>query len=141
MSAPVAPLCLLDTNICVYVMNERPLPVAARFRQFRLGELAVSSITVAELAFGAAKSTRAGTRERLEKFLTDMVTIPFDEAAAWHYGDLRAYLSGKGQTIGPLDLQIAAHALSLGVPLITNNVSEFERVPELTVENWFGEEG
>lgn len=139
MSLRVLPKYLLDTNICVYVLNERPLPVAARFREFRLGELAVSSITVAELAYGASKSNRVGTKERLEKFLTDLITLPFDDAAAWEYGELRAFLQREGQPIGPLDLQIAAHALSLGLPIVTNNVGEFARVPRLTVENWFAE--
>lgn len=139
MSLRVLPKYLLDTNICVYVLNERPLPVAARFREFRLGELAVSSVTVAELAYGASKSNRVGTKERLEKFLTDLITLPFDDAAAWEYGELRAFLQREGQPIGPLDLQIAAHALSLGLPIVTNNVGEFARVPRLTVENWFAE--
>lgn len=129
---------LLDTTICIYIMNERPAAVAARFREFQVGEIGVSSITVTELAYGAAKSKRAGTRERLELFLTDLLTLPFDDAAAWRYGELRAYLQRGGQPIGPLDLQIAAHALSLGLPLVTNNVGEFARVPGLTVENWFG---
>ncbi|WP_279326998.1 type II toxin-antitoxin system VapC family toxin [Deinococcus koreensis] len=125
---------MLDTNICVYVLNHRPAAVREKFVQYQLGELAVSSVTVAELAYGAAQSTRSGTRERLETFLLE---LPFDEAAAWRYGTLRAHPHRLGQPVGPLDLQIAAHALSVGVTLVTNNEGKFRRVEGLTVENWF----
>lgn len=127
----------MDTNICVYVLNNRPLAVRERFSQYQIGELAVSSVTVAELAYGAAKSTHTGTRERLEVFLRELLVLPFDEAAAWQYGALRAHLQGLGRPVGPHDLQIAAHALTTGVTLVTNNEAEFRRVPGLNVDNWF----
>lgn len=127
----------LDTNICIYIINKRPSHVAEIFGRHTIGDIGVSSITVAELAYGAAKSRRETNRRALELFLLELVTVPFDAAAAWHYGDLRASLQAAGTPIGPNDLLIAAHALSAGLPLVTNNVSEFERVPGLKVENWF----
>jgi len=127
----------LDTNICVYILNERPAHVAERFNKYATGDIGVSSVVVAELAFGAAKSRKPETRDRLEHFLLQLICVPFDEEAAWHYGALRAILQTAGTLIGPNDLLIAAHALSTGLPLVTNNVSEFERVPGLNVENWF----
>lgn len=132
-----APTYFLDTNICVYILNQRPAHVARKFASYSRGDLAVSSVTVAELAFGAAKSVRPQSQERLELFLLDLISIPYDDAAAWHYGPLRAGLQAAGTPIGPLDMLIAAHALSAGVTLVTHNVSEFERVPGLRVENWF----
>lgn len=127
----------LDTNTCIYIINNKPPHVAEVFGHHSIGDLGVSSITVSELAFGVAKSRRAGSREALETFLLDLISVPYDDAAAWQYGDLRATLQAAGTLIGPNDLLIAAHALSAGLPLVTNNVSEFERVPGLKVENWF----
>lgn len=134
-----SPLYFLDTNTCIYIINKRPPHVAEVFRRHRIGDLAVSSVTVAELAFGVAKSNRPGTREALEEFLLDLVTVPYDDAAAWAYGEIRARLQVTGKPIGPLDLLIAAHALSADVTLVTNNKGEFRRVPGLRVENWFPE--
>ncbi len=134
-----SPTHFLDTNTCIYIINRKPPHVAQVFRRYQIGDIAVSSVTVAELAYGAAKSVRKGTRETLQEFLLDLMILPFDEAAAWVYGDLRARLQATGQTIGPLDLQIAAHALSAGVTLVTNNTGEFARVPGLELEDWFPE--
>ncbi|MEF2276734.1 type II toxin-antitoxin system VapC family toxin [Deinococcus sp. YIM 134068] len=134
-----SPRYFLDTNTCIYIINKNPPHVAEVFRRYRIGDLAVSSVTVAELAFGVAKSTRSGTREALEEFLLDLVTVPYDDAAAWVCGEIRAGLQATGKPIGPLDLLIAAHALSADVTLVTNNEGEFRRVPGLRVENWFPE--
>lgn len=134
------PLLLLDTNTCIYIINKRPPHVAQIFRRYQIGEVALSSITVAELAFGAAKSHKKDTKEVLEEFLLELVILPFNETAAWVYGEVRAHLQRQGQPIGPLDMQIAAHALSLGLPLVTNNEAEFRRIPDLVVENWFPEQ-
>ncbi|WP_343216543.1 type II toxin-antitoxin system tRNA(fMet)-specific endonuclease VapC [Deinococcus aestuarii] len=134
-----APLYFLDTNTCIYIINRNPPHVAQIFRRYQIGNIAVSSVTVAELAFGVAKSTRRGTREALEEFLLDLVTVPYDDAAAWMYGEIRAGLQATGKPIGPLDLLIAVHALSADVTLVTNNEGEFRRVPGLRVENWFPE--
>ncbi|MDV6375683.1 type II toxin-antitoxin system tRNA(fMet)-specific endonuclease VapC [Deinococcus arenicola] len=134
-----SPTHFLDTNTCIYIINKKPPQVAEVFGRHQIGDVALSSVTVAELAFGAAKSVRKGTRETLEEFLLDLMILPFDEAAAWVYGDLRARLQATGQTIGPLDMQIAAHALSAGVTLVTHNTGEFARVSGLKLENWFPE--
>ena len=127
---------MLDTNICIYVINARPPKVLARFRQERLGSIGVSSVTAAELAFGVAKSGSTRNREALEMFLAPLEVMPFDASAIWHYGELRAGLERRGQPIGALDTMIAAHALASNTILVTNNTREFARVPGLRVKNW-----
>jgi len=127
---------LLDTNICIHVINARPPAVLQRFRQHRMGEIGVCSVVAAELAYGVAKSGSTRNRQALEMFLAPLVILPFDEAAVWVYGDLRADLERKGTPIGSLDTMIAAHALSRKSTLVTNNTREFARVPGLALENW-----
>ncbi len=127
---------LLDTDICVYVINERPRRVLDRFVKQEVGEIGVSSVTAAELAFGVAKSGSQRNRQALEAFLLPLKIADFDLAAAFSYGEVRTFLEGKGQVIGPLDMLIAAHAKSLGATLVTNNLREFKHVPGLAVENW-----
>jgi len=127
---------LLDTNICIHVINAKPPAVLDRFRQHRMGEIGLCSVVAAELAYGVAKSGSARNRQALEMFLAPLVILPFDEAALWAYGDLRAELERKGTPIGALDTMIAAHALSQQSTLITNNTREFARVPGLALENW-----
>lgn len=127
---------MLDTNICIYVINSRSEKVLARFRQERLGDIVISSVTAAELAFGVAKSGSTRNRQALEMFLSALEILPFDESAIWHYGDLRTDLERRGQPIGTLDTMIAAHALTTNTILVTNNTREFERVPGLRLENW-----
>ncbi|MGB5986415.1 MAG: type II toxin-antitoxin system VapC family toxin [Desulfobacterales bacterium] len=128
---------LIDTNICIYIMNKRPKGVIQKFKQFDPGEIGVSTITVSELQYGAAKSTYQKENQlRLTEFLTPLEIAAYDEIAAQTYGAIRAQLEREGRTIGPLDLLIAAHALSLDIPLITNNPREFKRIKTLTVENW-----
>lgn len=127
---------LLDTNICIYIINERPKQVQERFRRLALNEVGVSSVTAAELAFGVAKTRSMRNRRALEAFLLPLAVPPFDLTAAFAYGDLRAELERRGEPVGPLDLQIAAHALSLDAILVTNNEREFRKVPGLKIENW-----
>jgi tRNA(fMet)-specific endonuclease VapC len=127
---------LLDTNICIYVINMRPPQVLARFREYRLGEIGICSVVAAELAYGVAKIRSARNRSALEMFLAPLEVLPFDQAAVWAYGDLRASLEREGQPIGALDTMIAAHALSVDAPLVTHNTREFARVPGLRLENW-----
>lgn len=127
---------LLDTNICIYIINERPKRVLDRFQRHAVSDIGISSVTAAELAFGVAKTRSLKNRAALETFLLPLNVAPFDLAAAFIYGDLRAELERRGQSIGPLDLQIAAHARSLETILITNNEREFKRVPGLKVQNW-----
>ena len=127
---------LLDTNICIYVINHKPQQVFERFRQYQLGQLAVSSITASELAFGVEKSGSERNKQALKKFLSPLEILPYDEQAVWHYAQLRHDLQSKGQTIGSLDMLIAAHALALDVVLVTKNTKEFERIERLKLENW-----
>lgn len=129
---------LLDTNTCIYVINERPPEVVKRFRRYRLGDLGVSAVTVAELAYGVEKSRSNRNRAALDHFLLPLVIARFDREAALVYGTIRAPLESKGRAIGPLDMLIAAHALSLGATLVTNKEREFNRVAGLAVENWVG---
>nr|WP_298893252.1 type II toxin-antitoxin system VapC family toxin [uncultured Acinetobacter sp.] len=127
---------LLDTNICIYVINHKPAHVFERFKQFRLGELAISSITASELAFGVEKSGSMRNKQALNKFLAPLEILPYDEQAIWYYAQLRHQLQSSGQLIGSLDMLIAAHALSLDCSLVTNNTKEFERIDGLRLENW-----
>ncbi len=127
---------LLDTNICIYIINERPPAVLQRFLRHRLGELGVSAITASELAFGVAKSASKKNLAALEKFLAPLEVRAFGPDASWRYGLLRAALEARGQPIGALDTLIAAHALALDATLVTNDVTEFSRVPGLRLENW-----
>jgi len=127
---------LLDTNICVYVMNHRPRSVLAYFEQHK-EHLAISSITLAELRFGAANSQHVAHNQRaIDEFCLRLDVLDFDAHAALQYGDIRATLKKQGQLIGDNDLLIAAHARSLNATLVTNNVREFERVAQLHVVNW-----
>jgi tRNA(fMet)-specific endonuclease VapC len=127
---------MLDTNICIYAIKHRPPEVLAALRQHEAAGLGVSSITVAELEFGAAKSGSARNVAALQQFLEPLEIADFDRAAAREYGRLRAQLEAAGTPIGPLDTQIAAHALALGVTLVSNNLREFARVPGLALANW-----
>lgn len=134
-------MILLDTNICIYIINTRPPEVLARFHRYRLGEIGLSSVVAAELAYGAAKSRSERNRKALEMFLAPLEILPFDEPAVWAYGELRAALEARGQPIGSLDTMIAAHALSLDAVLATNNTREFSRVEGLRLENWVDQAG
>lgn len=129
---------MLDTNICVYIINNNPAQVKHRFLEHQVGDIGLSSIVVAELAYGVEKSKfRTKNIAALEKFLIDLEILVFDVDAAHRHGALRADLERAGTVIGPLDLQIAAHTLALNATLITNNTVEFSRVKALKLENWF----
>ena len=103
-------MILLDTNICIYIINAKPPAALARFQQYRMGDIGVCSVVAAELAHGVAKSGSARNRQALEMFLAPLTILPFDDAAVWAYGDLRATLERSGTPIGALDTLIAAHA-------------------------------
>jgi tRNA(fMet)-specific endonuclease VapC len=130
---------MLDTNICIYAIKQRPREVLAALRAQEVAGLGLSSVTVAELAFGVAKSGSARNQRALEQFLEPLEIADFDRSAALVYGRLRAALEAAGTPIGPLDTQIAAHALALGVILVSNNQREFARVPGLRLEDWVGQ--
>ena len=128
---------LLDTNICIYIAKGQPTAVRDRFAKHTLQELAMSTITVGELRFGAEKSQARGRALATIAQLVQMIqpcALPL--AAAEHYGHIRATLQQQGQPIGNNDLWLAAHALAEGWTLVTNNTREFIRVPGLRVENW-----
>jgi tRNA(fMet)-specific endonuclease VapC len=129
---------MLDTNICIYAIQRRPQEVVAALREHEAAGIGVSIITVCELEFGAAKSGSARNVAALQQFLAPLEIADFDRAASRTYGSLRAHLEAAGTPIGPLDTQIAAHALALGVTLVSHNLREFERVPGLLLANWAG---
>jgi len=128
---------MLDTNICIYLIKQHPPSALERFLSHPVGDIGISSITVAELDYGVSKSRHATkNRVALAQFLSPLEIVSFDRDAAAAYGRLRATLEQKGLPIGSMDLLIAAHALSRAVRVITNNAREFRRVPGLRVENW-----
>lgn len=127
---------ILDTNIVIYVIKRRPIELLEIFNE-RVGRMCISSITLAELLHGVEKSEKQEHNLRqVEDFISRLDVLEYGEAAAAHYGSIRADLERKGQTIGVNDLHIAGHARSAGLILVTNNLREFERVDGLRVENW-----
>jgi len=128
---------LLDTNICIALIRQRPAALIGRLTAFEPGEVGLSSITLAELLYGAAKSTQPEQNQAaLEQFLLPLELVDFDGSAALAYGQIRAGLERDGKIIGSMDMLIAAHALSLNTILVTNNTKEFGRVPGLLLEDW-----
>ena len=127
---------LLDTNIVIYVIKQRPIQVLEVFNRHQ-GRMAISAITLAELIHGAEKSSDVPRNIAVvEDFVSRLTVLPYDDRAAWQYGSIRAALEKSGQAIGLNDLHIAAHARSNGLILVTNNGREFKRVPGLLLENW-----
>jgi tRNA(fMet)-specific endonuclease VapC len=130
---------MLDTDICIYAINERPASVLQALRDHETAGLGISSVTAAELSYGVARTGSQRNLRALRQFLAPLDVAPFDRTAAEVCGSLRAWLAAQGTPIGPYDTQIAAHAHALGVTLVTNNTREFSRVPGLQVENWADE--
>ena len=130
-------MILLDTNTCIYIINNRPPNVLERFRKYKAGEVGISSIAASELAYGVAKSGSVKNRKALDMFLAPLQILPFDSQCLWFYADLRSSLEKQGLAIGPMDTLIAAQALSIDATLVTNNIKEFMRVPKLKLDNWF----
>jgi len=127
---------LLDTNIVIYVIKRRPLEALNTFKE-HAGQLAISSITLAELLHGVEKSSRPEhNRRQVEDFVSRLDVLDYTAKAASHYGDIRALLEQQGNLIGVNDLHIAAHARSEGLILVSNNLKVFERVEALRFENW-----
>lgn len=128
---------MLDTNICIYAIKNKPKQVLERLKDNMNDSLCISSITLAELEHGIWKSAYPGKNSAaLLQFLTILEVLPFDDLAAVEYGKICAYLQKKGTPIGTMDMLIAAHAKAEDLILVTNNTKEFERVPELRLENW-----
>jgi tRNA(fMet)-specific endonuclease VapC len=128
---------MLDTDICIALIKRRPPNVLARFHSLTVGDLGISSITLAELKYGVARSQAVEKNaQALDQFLLPLEIADFDELAASCYGPVRAELEMAGTPIGPLDTQIGAHALSLDITLVTANIKEFCRIKQLRIENW-----
>lgn len=128
---------LLDTNICIYLIKHQPAQVFEKFLETTAGEIGVSTVTIAEMSYGAEKSAnKERNRSALELFLAPLEVVEFDLSAAKIFGVIRSDLEKKGTPIGAYDLMIAAQASSLGITLVTNNEREFRRIPNLMVENW-----
>lgn len=128
---------MLDTNICIYIIKKKPARVLSALQKTDIGEVCISSITLAELEYGVAKSSHIEKNQMaLAKFLAPIDILDFNDQAARVFGTVRATLEKKGKVIGPFDLQIAAHALAENLTLITNNEKEFSRVPNLKIKNW-----
>lgn len=131
---------MLDTNIVIYVLNRKPLDILDTFN-LHAGQMSISSITLSELFHGAEKSAKTEQNlHRIEDFCSRLEVLAYDDIASSHYGNIRATLEQKGETIGVNDLHIAGHARSLGFTLVTNNIKEFERVDGLRLENWINNE-
>ena len=129
-------MILLDTNTCIYIINNRPPEVLEYFRSYKAGEVGISSIAASELAYVVAKSGSMKNRKALDMFLAPLQILPFDSECLWFYAEIRASLEKNGLSIGPMDTLIAAQALSIDGTLVTNNLKEFSRVPKLKLENW-----
>lgn len=128
---------MLDTNICIYIIKHKPKSVIDRFKKLNNASIYISSITYSELLYGAEKSANvAKNLLALTMFLSNIEILPYDESASIDYGFIRAKLEKNGMTIGPLDMLIAAHAKSLNITLVSNNLKEFKRVDGLKLENW-----
>ena len=127
---------LLDTNICIYAINQRSDTVVARLKSEGRINLATSTLVAAELAFGAERSNRSDTKQQLLIFLSGLQILPWGESAIWHYAKQRKLLKVAGTPIGEMDLLIASHALGEDLTLVTNNTREFERIEGLKLENW-----
>lgn len=127
---------MLDTNIVIYTIKNRPEKIRDAFKQ-HTGEMSISPVSLGELTYGAEKSARVEANLLVIEGLAARLNVPaYDYHAAMHFGQLRAELARTGKVIGPYDMMIAGHARSLGLILVTNNQKEFERVPGLRVENW-----
>ena len=128
---------LLDTNICIYMIKNKPPEVRKQFERFVPGDIAISSITAAELQYGVEKSAaREKNALALEAFLLPLEIAPFDTDSALAYGKIRAGLERQGTPIGGMDMLIAAQAIARGFTLVTHNLKEFNRVPGLKYETW-----
>ena len=127
----------MDTNICAYFMSRRYPSVTAKFREHNPGDLVISSIVAAELAYGVENSARVeSNRHTLELFLSKLTVLAWDDSAIWQFGVHKAKLKKAGAKLGELDLLIGCHALAMDAVLVTNNTREFERIEGLKLENW-----
>lgn len=130
---------LLDTNLCIRVIRDRPAGLLPRFNA-EVDALCISTVVLYELLYGAERSARPSeTRRQVERFTARLTVLLFDDAAAAHTADVRADLERRSMTIGPYDLMIAGHARSRGLVVVTGNLAEFSRVDGLRSEDWLEE--
>ena len=128
---------MLDTNICIYLIKQKPEKVLRQFKSRVVGDIGISSITLAELRFGVEKSQQVEkNRQALDEFILPLEIADFDEKAAESYGKVRTLLEKEGKPIGSMDMLIGAHASSLSVTLVTNNISEFKQIKHLKIADW-----
>ena len=127
---------MLDTNIVIYAIKNRPQQIRECFKKHQ-GQMCISTVTLGELIFGAERSQQVERNlADIEAMVARMETLPLDNEAAYHFGQIRSELYRTGWPTGPYDMMIAGHARSSGLILVTNNIKEFERVPGLRLENW-----
>jgi tRNA(fMet)-specific endonuclease VapC len=128
---------LLDTNICIYIINKRPASVLEIIRSKNQDEISISSITVAELNYGAERSRNPHqNRIAIFEFLIPFSLLDFDQRAASYYGEIRKKLERRGTPIEPMDLLLASQARAYDLIFVTNNIKDFNRVDNLHLENW-----
>lgn len=128
---------MLDTNICIAIIKQKPKDIMQKFSVYEVGDICISSVTLAELRYGVAKSQyQEKNQAALDEFILPLEIVGFDAEAALYYGNLRATLEKQGTPIGALDMMIGAHALSLNLSLVTNNTKEFNRVVGLKLLDW-----
>ena len=128
---------LLDSNICIYIINNNPKHVVTHIKKLQPHQIKLSAISIGELEYGIAKSKyREKNRNALMHFASAFDILPFNDDDAEVFGIIRAELERKGEIIGPYDMQIAAQAISRDLILVSNNVHEFKRIQNLKIENW-----
>jgi tRNA(fMet)-specific endonuclease VapC len=128
---------MLDTNICIYLIKQKPAKVLKRLKSHSVGDIGISTISLAELRYGVSKSQHVERNQQaLNEFILPLEVADFNEKAAEEYGIIRTELEKKGKPIGSMDMLIGAHALSLGATLVTNNVREFKEVKNLRIVDW-----
>ena len=131
---------LLDTNICIYILNNRYKNILERIEREGIEEIAISSMTLSELAYGIEKSSKPEeNRVALMEFLLPFKILNYNQRDAYTYGNIRAVLEKKGTVIGNMDMLIGAQAVSRSLIMVTNNIKEFTRIDSLIVENWIEE--
>lgn len=128
---------MLDTNICIALIKRKPKDILDKFSPYQVGDICISSVTLAELRYGVAKSQfKEKNQAALDEFILPLEVVSFDENAAMVYGNLRATLEKQGTPIGSLDTMIGAHALSINLTIVTNNTKEFNRIQGLKIVDW-----
>ncbi len=128
---------MLDTEICSYIMRERPIQVLKCFDTFKMEQFSISIITYSEFIYGVKRSANPKKHQGIiDKFILHVDILPWYRPASEHYGEIRAALEAQGKTIGNMDMLIAAYARSQGMVLVTNNEKHFQRIPGLDIENW-----